>query len=298
MNQLNKFCVAVILYNPENSVLDTIKTYCEVFKKVFILDNSNIINKEFINEFKNYQQIEYQNMQGNKGISHTLNIAFHKAVVAEYDFILTMDQDSIFPKESIESMIDYIRKNNKDEVGIYAANYCRMYFNPKTQEPAYSGERYPVDKVQEVLCAITSGSFVKITALKKIIPLDENYFIANVDIDLSAQMNLNGYRTVLVGNVIFHQQVGGLVTKSVLSEKLRFTNYASTRYYYQVRNTFYLQKKYRQLLKFRLFTYKQFAKYLFKICTSEKNKIEKIRMGYYGYLDFKSGRMGKKPGID
>lgn len=292
-----RFCAIVILFNPENTFSKSLQTYSRVFEKVFLIDNSNIISNEISNLTDTVKNVMYRKMDSNRGISHALNFGFNLAIKEDYDFILTMDQDSIYTEDNIKTMINYINNNDKNNYGIYAANYCRIYSN-KNNELVYSNPRYSTNKVSKVLCAITSGSFVKTKALKKILPLDENYFIANVDVDMGAQMLLAGYSTILVGHSIFYQQVGGMVKQTAIGKRLRFTNYATTRYYYQVRNTFYLLKKYNKLYRFKLFAYKQLAKYIFKIFTSEKNKIEKIRMGYLGYLDFSKGKMGKKAEID
>lgn len=293
-----KYCATVVLFNPEISVLNSIHAYAGIFDKIIVINNSINMNNDLVSKLRLIENVEYISQDGNKGISNALNIAFRKAIKGDYDFILTMDQDSIYSSKDIKQMLDYIESNYSEDVGIYASNYCRFFYDHKKNSKVVSKPRYPTDKVNQVLCAITSGSFVSAKALHKIIPLDENYFIANVDIDLAAQMQIKGYKTVLVGNSIFYQQVGGDVSRSLLSEKLRFTNYSSTRYYYQVRNTFYLLNKYKNNSNFRWFAYLQLVKYIFKISTSERNKIQKIKQGYLGYKDFKKGIFGKKPEID
>jgi rhamnosyltransferase len=289
-----KFCATVILYNPENSVLEALKRYSKLFEKVYVMDNSEKINNLIKTCISDIKSIEYYDMNGNKGISHALNIAFKKAIEEGFDFILTMDQDSIFLEDDIKFMMNYINKNDRVDVGIYATNYSRQYFDKKRREFIYTKPRIPKHIIKNVTWAMTSGSFVKLSVIKEIMPIDENYFIAYVDIDLCIQMKLAGYSIVMVGGAVFYQQIGKIVNNSLLRKLLRFTDHASIRYYYMIRNNFYFRNKYRNNIKIKILSYKLFLKYIFKIATSERNKIEKIKLGYLGYCDYKRRLMGKK----
>lgn len=293
-----RYCALVILFNPQNDVVERIKQYSKNFEKVFVIDNSEKVNEFVKRELIEFGSVDYCHANENKGISITLNIAFKKGIEGGYDFILTMDQDSIFSKKDIECLINYINNNNKNDIGIYAPNFARIYYNKDLKSPTYSKPLYPPDLVHKTYWAITSGSIVKLSAVKQMMPIDENYFIAYVDFELGMQMKLFGYSVLIVGGAILYQHIGGVVNESLLAKKLRFTNYASTRYYYLIRNNFYIRNKYRNDTKFRILTYKKIVKYIFKLATSEKNKILKIKMGYMGYLDYKKGLMGKKNFID
>ncbi len=295
---MNKYCAIVILYNPKDDVLERIQTYSKIFDKVIIVDNSTKIEEQIKDALQKNKSVEYCCLKENKGISFALNFAFKKGIEDGFDFMLTMDQDSVFPQKNIEYMINYIENNDNSNVGIYAPNFSKIYYNIQKQDLTYAKPIYPVNSVQVVTWAITSGSFIKLSTVKKILPIDENYFIAYVDIDLGVQMNLAGYSTLIIGKAILYQQIGNIVKKSALAEIFRFTNYASTRYYYLIRNNFYFRKKYKSYLNLRMLSCKQLAKYIFKIITSEKNKIEKVGMGYRGYCDYRKGLMGKKENID
>lgn len=292
------YCVVVILFNPEDEVLNRILNYLDIFPKVFIIDNSVVVNEYIVKKLSEYKSIDYYGLEGNKGISYALNFAFHKGIEQGFNFMLTMDQDSIFRAKDIDFMINFIEKNDKDDIGIYAPNFSRLFYDTDNQKSLSSEPTYPVNEILKVNFAITSGSFIKLNAVKKTLPLDENYFIAYVDFDLGMQMKSAGYYIVIVGKAMLYQKIGGVIKKSSLAEKFRFTNYATNRYYYLVRNNFYIRNKYNDDSQIRLMTYKKLAKYIFKIFTSEKNKLDKVRMGYHGYCDYRKRRMGKKENID
>ncbi|OYO84916.1 hypothetical protein CG709_14670, partial [Lachnotalea glycerini] len=143
-------------------------------------------------------------MKENKDISKTLNYAFKWAYKEEIDFLLTMDQDSEYPNEEIEKLLHYIETYYEENVGIYSANYKKIYYNVKKDMMMCSNLSLKWDEVKDVKFCMTSGSFVNINAVQRALPLD-NYFVSYVDVDLSMWFLENGYKLKRVGNSVFQQ---------------------------------------------------------------------------------------------
>ena len=116
-----KYAGVVVLFNPDDKVLENIKTYINYLDKLYVVDNTpNSDNSKLFNNKK----IEYIANRENKGIAYALNIGAKRALKENFDFLLTMDQDSSFPKGSVKKIIDYIEDNSEyvmRKVGIVSA---------------------------------------------------------------------------------------------------------------------------------------------------------------------------------
>jgi len=286
-----RFIVTVIIYNPKIDVFDRIKIYSDCFEKVLVIDNSDVKNIDFINKISIFDNVFFYDMKGNRGISVALMKSFDVAKHEHFDFILTMDQDTVFSKKAILAMQSIIGKMNQSDIGIFAPNYRKMYYD-KNCKIIYKDSHYDSDKSHEILSCMTSGSFISCKILDKLIPLDD-YFIAHVDTDICAKVITSGYRILLIGNVFFNQQLGKPMKNSRFNMKFNATNHEPIRYYYMIRNYLYFRRQYKNNKKLKKQIKIMPLKYIFKLVTSETNKIEKVKYSYYGYKDFKKNIMGK-----
>lgn len=104
----------VILYNPQeigiSRVIKNIQSWSSYCKKIYIIDNSpykttdtEIICNSIENSFYIYN--------GNKGgIAGAQNKACEQAVKDGFDWIMTMDQDSIFDSNDIKKYIQLVEE--------------------------------------------------------------------------------------------------------------------------------------------------------------------------------------------
>ncbi|PXV91448.1 GT2 family glycosyltransferase [Lachnotalea glycerini] len=285
-----KFGIFVLLYNPEiNEVIMRLKKYSQIFGSFLVVDNSQEDYSENLN--KELPSIKYHTMNENKGISKALNYAFKWAYKEEIDFLLTMDQDSEYPNEEIEKLLHYIETYYEENVGIYSANYKKIYYNVKKDMMMCSNLSLKWDEVKDVKFCMTSGSFVNINAVQRALPLD-NYFVSYVDVDLSMWFLENGYKLKRVGNSVFQQQVGNMVNANKLNMIFHVLHHNEKRYYFMTRNNFYFKSKYK---KYKLYAFKRLIRIYVNILLGEKNKIKKIKASYLGYLHYKQGVMGDLP---
>ena len=91
-------CGVVVLYNPDNSILDNIQSYISCIDKLYVIDNSDDINCEIAEAIQNIHKCIYISNNGNHGIAQALNVGVNKAIANRSDWVLTMDQDSRFEK--------------------------------------------------------------------------------------------------------------------------------------------------------------------------------------------------------
>jgi rhamnosyltransferase len=291
-NMLMKYGAMVIFYNPDDDAIKRISTYSDNFDEVLVVDNSEEDKANIAKELKLYKNCLYHKMNGNEGIAKALNYGFYSVLDSDYDFLLTMDQDSIYTEENIKRMKSYIESNIDIKVGIYSPNYSKMYFDRNKNDFVTAKSTMKMNEIKNVNFCMTSGSFVNVKALKKVLPLDD-YFIGYVDHDLCYRLIENGYKLLRVGCSHFAQQIGGAVKNNPFNQIFRVIHHTEDRYYYMVRNNLFLQKRLKNSYKFKNECKIGLFRLIFNIIIGEDNKIKKFKACIAGYNDFKCNVMGK-----
>ncbi len=141
---------------------------------------------------------------------------------------------------------------------------------------------------------ITSGNLLKAEVFDKVGFFDDSLFIDLVDTDFCMRLNEKNIKMIKIRDAILYHSLGE--SKSVKSGFLKFntSNHSALRRYYMTRNRFYTWEKYKDLDSFTLNRDKNlFKKEFVKIILGEKDKVNKIRMVFKGYKDYKKGIRGK-----
>ena len=268
----------IVLYNPKEEFFGRYKEMSASFNRLFFIDNSpnKNNNKDLLADIKN---AKYISLEGNKGIAKALNTGVDAAKEDNPDYILTMDQDSIFPLNKMEEITKILKENENSKYGIISVNY-------NSQETSL--------EIREVPWWITSGNFINVKALNAAsIRFMDELFIDGVDQEFCHSFMLTGYKIGLIPGIGLVHQIGNPITHRILWKKFTTFNYPYFRYYYLFRNYFYL---YRTDKKFYKKEYRK-VKYFqpFKIRMYEENKKGKLRAAKLGKQDAKRGQLGPCP---
>lgn len=279
-----RLSAVVILYHPDATCSDNIKSYLEHVDILYVIDNSPQKN-DFPADIIKSPKVKYFSDLENRGIAARLNEALQYSAAAGYDWLLTMDQDSSFEKDALLNYKKCIAGfPNPNEVAMFGVEYGQK---------AIQEDCRPVDAPN----LITSGSIVNIKTARELNGFDENLFIDEVDFDYCYKAKLKGLRIVKFENIHLSHRIGEQGQYRSL-KNLKQTNralHSPVRMYYMVRNHFYVQEKYG----------KRFPE-IFKarrkdIFTSIKNnliyggeKMKALRHIFLGYADYRRGKFGKK----
>ena len=221
----------VILYHPDIEQLsDNIQTYLNGLKQLYVYDNSES-KTPGIEEalLKLHPSIQYHYFNTNEGIAKRLNQAIEQAALNQYDFLLTMDQDSSFKDGDFEKYKTLIQSSAYNHVAQFGVNCQPDFILPK-------------DEPETALTLITSGSILNLALTKQIGPFNEALFIDFVDAEFSYRVIQNGFINLLFSNIVLNHALGKLVEgRSLVNFKktLRITH-APIRVYYIIRNGLYL----------------------------------------------------------
>ena len=268
-----RFVAGVTLYNPSIEELKNLSDYSASFEKIFLFDNSepSYLRPEY--EFNDKFEIITEG--NNMGLPYAFNCIIEKC--DDYDYLCTLDQDSVFAAEDIEKIKAFISAQNQLEIGIVAPYIDYGFSNINFSETA-----------EEKDWVITSGGFVNLSAIKKhSLRYDLNYFIDKFEIDLCQQMILKGYKILMYHGSVLHQSLGEI-------NGHRHTNHSVLRHYYLFRNRLYFNNKWHHGVKKLFLNLLQTLRHFYLILMYEENKISKIKVFVVAVCDYKKGKLGKR----
>jgi rhamnosyltransferase len=228
----------VILYHPDIKQLsENINTYVLGLKQLYIYDNSEIQTPGIEAALHNlYPCIKYQFFNNNDGIAKRLNQAVETAMQSQYDYLLTMDQDSSFKSGDFEKYKSLIQKEDYTKVAQFGIN-CQPQITMS------------IEQAQEALTLITSGSILNLSLIKKVGDFNEDLFIDFVDAEFSYRVVQQGLINLMFSNILLNHALGKLVLgKSLMTFKksLRIIH-APIRAFYITRNGLFLLFKHKGL---------------------------------------------------
>ena len=221
----------VILYHPDIEQLsDNIQTYLNGLKQLYVYDNSESKTPGLEEALlKLDPSIQYHYFNANEGIAKRLNQAIAQATLNQYDYLLTMDQDSSFKDGDFDKYKLSIQSSGDINVAQFGVN-CQPDFT------------LPKDEPEEALTLITSGSILNLSLTEHIGPFNEDLFIDFVDAEFSYRVIQNGYTNLMFSNIVLNHALGTLVEGRGLGnfKKSMRIIHAPTRVFYIVRNGLYL----------------------------------------------------------
>jgi rhamnosyltransferase len=280
-----KLAGIVILYYPDTEiVIEHIKSYSNYLDKLFIYDNSEIINQDFVDLTNKIEDnLAYIATGKNEGIAKRLNEASELARQEGFDFLLTMDQDSSFRPGDFEQYKLLIQSTNNSNVAQYGVNH-QPNFTPSKDRP------------EAALALITSGTILNLSLTNKVGLFNEDFFIDFVDTEFSYRVQQYGYTNLMFSNIVLNHALGTLIEGRSLGnfKKSKRIIHAPVRVFYIVRNGLYLLFKSKGLNA-------SMKKEVFKSMTIIKNDLiyhsqllAVYKNLFFGMYCFLINKMGKK----
>ena len=102
-----------------NKTLRYLKKNSFFFNEIIIVDSSDKQEKEKINKLKNFMNLKLKLINCSPGISKQRNLGL-KHVKKNSDYVMFLDDDLIFEKDSMKKMYNFLKSNKK---------YCGIGFN-------------------------------------------------------------------------------------------------------------------------------------------------------------------------
>lgn len=266
------FAMAVILYQPNEMVLENIRSYINLTEILYVIDNSNA-QSSIVHSLRQYPQVNYISMNGNKGIAAALNVGVHQALQDKIDYLITMDQDSKFEEAVFHGYIHMAERLfwKFSNVAVIGINYN-----------GYS-QKLPDQDIEVADEVITSGMIINLRVMEQLGDFIEKLFIDYVDYEYCYRARKAGYLCLMINKYKLNHQVGGM--KPIVKYGIHFQNHNehnAMRQYYMARNAIYVIKKYpRMAMKWM----KNLIKAPIKIILVDDDKVSKSKGYIKGIID-------------
>lgn len=274
-----KLAGVVVLYNPDQKVINNINSYIDELDVLYLVDNSSADNSTLFM----HEKVEYIPLRKNTGIAHALNVGAKKAIDHNFHYLLTMDQDSMFEKDALKNMKSIIDADDeKDQVGIYSP-----FHKTAISEPV------PEELFTSPLVVMTSGNIINLDIYKCVEGFKEWMFIDCVDFEYGLNVRKHGYTIKQINTVFLDHELGDYKIKHIFNKKIFCDNHSALRRYYIVRNSFYLYDMYHDdYPDYCQAVVKQAKQSFFYATVFEKHGFKKLIYMIRGYIDYRKGKKG------
>jgi rhamnosyltransferase len=237
MKMNRKIGGCVILFHPEAEVVSNIQSYCAGVDALFVIDNSLTEDQTLIARINALSdKIVYRWLGGNKGLSAALNIACRMALDRQYDWILTMDQDSSFLNNDLAALIEGVDAAEKrfGVVGILSPYHLVSTYFDRPEAARFTETRF----------VMTSGNLLNLRAMAGTGPFEEKLFIDCIDMDYCLRLRKAGYHIIQDNSIRLRHSLGDFKEGKLVALPMGYSNHNPLRRYYITRNRVFLLKKY------------------------------------------------------
>lgn len=278
-----KIATVVITFRPEVTEVKKILAYAAYLDFVIVADNT--AGEELGDSFSRLAKIEYIGLIYNQGIARALNIAADRALELGYSWLLMLDQDSVLSEAAYLALKEQVTVQGAPDIGIISGNQV-------SRESELKRNVLRPD-ISEVDLLMTSGSVLNLDAYRKCGRFEEDLFIDHVDHEYCLRLQRAGFRTLQCSNIVLDHAQGEVRHAAVFGRTVSFIDHKPFRFYYFVRNGLYVGAKffwYRP--QFFRWVLLQIIRRLIKALLFQDQKWLRLRMFYWGLMDFFLGRYG------
>lgn len=268
---VNVACI-IVSYNPDYEKLNTIleSLLFQEIKIILVKNSQEPVNLKFdlINRIICIQLCK------NMGIAYAQNVGIAEARKLESNWILFSDQDTKYPGNYVQKLISISCEHKLKNIGAL----CPVFFDEirnsygaltvgktKLQIPE-------IGRIYELAHTISSGTLVPVSILDQVGGMDEKLFIDFVDNEWCWRLNSYGYKIYCITDVCIHHQLGDKIVKKF---GIKIVSRSQMRFYYIIRNGYYLTKTHylskSESFKYKLMLFKKMLEFILLYGFSVKN---------------------------
>lgn len=248
--------INIVLFHPDiNKLLDLIDVCSQyVNAKIFLFDNSE--NQQSLDLILTHNLVLFQS-QKNVGVGGAHYAACKMAEAENFDFVLFLDQDSQLPPDFIKAMLSGFYRLQKSHPRLCAIGPSwkdPRLFDWQQAKKLKNKHRTRLktklrDKLRLKNILISSGMLICVDALNNIGYPKKEYFIDLVDTEWCLRALSKNYQVLTLVDVHMQHTIG-----EVKITRNSFLQYQKPiRYYYSIRNSFYLFSEKKISLVLRIF---------------------------------------------
>lgn len=280
-----KLAAIVIWYNPDQEAVDNILTYSSLFYKIFVVDNSKGNNELLLNKMQNC--IYIPNLK-NEGIAKALNTGCLKAKQEDFDWVMTMDQDSSWDSDQLEKFISLLDTTNDSLIKSYAPVH-RNSLRSVAGDIKYKTEQKSNESFIFQDKVMTSGNIINLSAWQEVDGFNEKLFIDEVDHEFCYKLIKKGFKIYEDQTVIMSHTLGH-VKKTILPRPCK---HSGVRLFYIFRNMNYIKENFPEMFKKHGYKKYMFYAIIQKHLEFNFKDLKFIHLGIKAYKNNKYGPFEK-----
>jgi len=262
----------VVTYYPEKELLESnVSAFVDEVDKVLIWENT-LPKEKSDYRFIHHEKVEYCG-DGVNSISHGLNFGWQYAKDNGYDYLLTMDQDSLL--EDFVSMKHYAEKHRQEKI----------ILGPSLNKGKDDISRNHVaTKVENM---ITSGMLLSVEVLDVLGGYDERLAIDGLDTDLSYRAQSHDIQLYRLEDCNMIQRFGEPVVRTFCGKEYHISVYSPSRLRSIIKSHVYLIRKYKNMSRDvkRYIVRHYIVDKTKEIILFENQKMRKLFSLYYGIFE-------------
>lgn len=267
----------IVLYNSDiDRLCENINAVKNQVDQIIFFDN-NSKNIDSIENLILSQNIKYHILKStnNNGIAFALNEIAKYAIDQGYEWLLTLDDDSVVYPDLIAQYSKYLLKESVGQLS------CLLKDRNIKSQKIENKDKW---SIKEQKYAITSASLIKLSALAEAGGFNTDLFIDWVDNEICCALRRVGYKTFQVNYVGLLQEMGSIKSHKLFKKVFYTPNYNSIRYYYNARNSIFVSRLYPSEEKTKKIIVNQ-LKMMIQIILFESDKYSKVKAITKGIKD-------------
>lgn len=236
----------IVTFNPD--IKQLVRNLASVSKQVsmvYIVDNGSYNYHNITGLKKIYDNLKIIELKKNTGIANAQNVGFNEFNKLEFDWVLTLDQDSVISEGYVSKLKLF---TDQEKTGLVTGAYFDTKWNSEQIRSVRKKRSQKVEKINE---EISSGNLISISAWKQVGGFDDQLFIDYVDFDFDYKLSEAGYYLYRVNDAEFEHEIGEPVSRGALTtvlflNKKDLFDHSAQRLFYMNRNRIIVRKRHRQ----------------------------------------------------
>lgn len=237
-----KIAAVVVVYNPNDNVINNIMAYVNQVEKLYIHDNSLVRYELLEKKLQGFENVEYFFSSENQGLCVPFNKYYKKAIGDGMDWLITFDQDSSAVDDMIPKMREFVQSAMcTDDMGIVAPTVNELDYSDRD---IMSSQFYTYYN-----CVIQSGAMHRLSMMREVGDYDEKLFIYEADWEYCVRCRLKGYYVIKLNHAVLLHNLddGNVKSKFINGKTIYIGKFGYEQYYYQYRNALYCYDKYEKI---------------------------------------------------
>ncbi|MCG2784122.1 MAG: glycosyltransferase family 2 protein [Anaerolineae bacterium] len=306
LSRQSKALALIVVYNPPNNFLEHLEQLYKEFHQIILIVNGISLDKQpaFHNQVQRYEEMLSMSLNNkNLGIATALNQGFQWAIEHGYEYIITLDQDSIPAPGMVNALIQGLENHpNREKLAVLAPMIVEELL-PRLSQYMRRKNKFVYEHVssecgllRNVTITITSGSLYNLEIWKKLGPFRDDFFIDYVDTEYNLRAIQHGYEISVQCEARLIHNLGKRQEKKLLGKTLYPTFHSPVRWYYISRNRIAMLKTY-ALKQPHWFFYEMITtvRTFIRAFSLEDQRILKFKAFLHGTYDGLLGKMGEIP---